>query len=82
MKGIRKNGFKGVAVAAALSMTMTTMVSPAATAIPTGRWEQSMQTGAGLILKCWNCCKNKEKSDVRFKICKRKSGSRKAEHPE
>lgn len=46
MKGIRKNGFKGVAVAAALSMTMTTMVSPAATAIPTGRWEQSMQTGA------------------------------------
>ena len=32
MKGIRKNGFKGVAVAAALSMTMTTMVSPAATA--------------------------------------------------
>lgn len=42
MKGIRKNGFKGVAVAAALSMTMTTMVSPAATAIPTGRWEQSM----------------------------------------
>ena len=46
MKGIRKNGFKGVAVAAALSMTMTTMVSPAATAIPTGRWEQSLQTGA------------------------------------
>ena len=46
MKGIRKNGFKGVAVAAALSMMMTTMVSPAATAIPTGRWEQSMQTGA------------------------------------
>jgi hypothetical protein len=46
VKGIRKNGFKGVAVAAALSMTMTTMVSPAATAIPTGRWEQSMQTGA------------------------------------
>lgn len=42
MKGIRKNGFKGVAVAAALSMTMTTMVSPAATAIPTGRWEQSV----------------------------------------
>ena len=35
-----------MAVAAALSMTMTTMVSPAATAIPTGRWEQSMQTGA------------------------------------
>ena len=26
-------------------MTMATMVSPAATAIPTGRWEQSMQTG-------------------------------------
>ena len=45
MKSIRKNGFKGIAVAAALSMTMTTMVSPAATAIPTGRWEQSMQTG-------------------------------------
>ena len=35
-----------MAVAAALSMTMTTMVSPAATAIPTGRWEQSLQTGA------------------------------------
>ena len=35
-----------MAVAVALSMTMTTMVSPAATAIPTGRWEQSMQTGA------------------------------------
>lgn len=39
MKSVRKNGFKGIAVAAALSMTMTTMVSPAATAIPTGRWE-------------------------------------------
>lgn len=42
MKGIRKNGFKGVAVAAALSMTMTTWCLRQRTAFPTGRWEQSM----------------------------------------
>lgn len=53
MKGIQKNGFKGVAVAAALSMTMTTMVSPAATAIPTGRWEQSMPDRSMEIQKCY-----------------------------